>query len=102
MAFRRVGSLRDLPPGQMLELELNEEDRVIVCNVEGALHAMDGICPHRQGPLAQGALQGKMVVCPWHAWEFDCTTGEHDYNPSLKLKLFDVKVEGDDILVDLQ
>lgn len=101
MAFRRVGSISQLPPGQMLELEISEEERVLVCNVDGALHAMDGVCPHRNAPLSQGALQGAMVVCPWHAWEFSCITGEHDYNPELKLKLFPVKVEGGDIWVDL-
>lgn len=101
MPFRRVGSLNELPSGQMLDIELSETERVVVCNVSGTLHAMDGMCPHRQGPLAQGALQGNMVVCPWHMWEFDCRTGEHDYNPAIKLQLYSVKTEGDDILVDL-
>jgi len=101
MAFRRVGSISQLPPGQMLELEISDEERVVVCNVDGKLYAMDGVCPHRNGPLAQGALQGTMVVCPWHAWEFDCISGEHDYNPDLKLKLFPVELQGDEIWVDL-
>ena len=101
MAFRRVGSISQLAPGQMLELEISDEERVVVCNVDGKLHAMDGVCPHRHGPLAQGALQGTMVVCPWHAWEFDCISGEHDYNPDLKLKLFSVEIQGDEIWVDL-
>jgi nitrite reductase/ring-hydroxylating ferredoxin subunit len=61
---------------------------------------MDGICPHRDAPLAQGALHGRMVVCPWHAWEFDCTTGEHDYDPGVRLRCFNVKVEDGDIFVD--
>ena len=84
----------------MLEV-LHGERRIVVCNVAGKLHAMDGVCPHRQGPLAQGALHGTAVVCPWHAWEFDCRTGQHDYNPSIKLETFPVEISNGDILVDL-
>lgn len=100
MAFERVASLADLKPGAMIDVE-RDGRTVVVCNVDGEIHAMDGVCPHRQGPLGQGALHGRMVVCPWHAWEFDCVTGEHDYNPALKQAKFAVRLEGDDILVDL-
>ena len=89
-----------LPPGEILEI-LHGEKRIAICNVDGKLHAVDGVCPHREGPLAQGALHGTAVVCPWHAWEFDCVTGEHDYNPSIKLKTFRVELSGDDILVEI-
>ena len=89
-----------LPPGEMMEF-LNGEKRIAICNVGGTLHAVDGMCPHRDGPLAQGALHGTAVVCPWHAWEFDCVTGEHDYNPSIKLETFRVELSGDDILVEI-
>lgn len=92
--------MSQLPPGSMLEL-LHQDRRIVVCNVDGKLHAMDGVCPHRQGPLGQGALHGSAVVCPWHAWEFDCSTGQHDYNPSIKLDTFRVELSGDDILVDI-
>lgn len=42
-----------------------------------------------------------MVVCPWHAWEFDCVTGQNDYQPDLKQAKYDVRVEGDDVLVEI-
>lgn len=62
---------------------------------------MDGICPHRGGRLAHGALHGATVVCPWHAWEFDCRTGEHDYNPEIRLRTFPVDIRDGNILLDL-
>jgi nitrite reductase/ring-hydroxylating ferredoxin subunit len=74
---------------------------VALCRVGDEIHAVDGICPHNGGPLAHGALHGTTLVCPWHAWEFDCVTGEYDRNPDLLLKKFAVKVEGDEILVDV-
>lgn len=84
----------------MMEFTAGERT-IAICNVGGTLHAVDGICPHRQGPLAQGALHGTTVICPWHAWEFDCESGEHDYNPSLKLQTFRVELSGEDILVEI-
>ena len=72
-----------------------------ICHVDGEVHALEGTCAHKAGPLGQGALHGHMVVCPWHAWEFDCRTGENDRSPDVKVANVPVKVEGDDILIDV-
>lgn len=101
MAFEKIAGPGEVPPGEMLEIA-REDRRFVVCNVEGDLHAMDGLCPHRDGPLAQGALHGRMVVCPWHAWEFDCTTGSHDFNPDLRLRKFAVEQRPDGIYLDIE
>ena len=77
------------------------EDCFALCNVEGQVYAVSGICIHRGGPLGQGALHGTTVVCPWHAWEFDCRTGANDYNPEIIVPTFGVQVVGDDILIDI-
>jgi nitrite reductase/ring-hydroxylating ferredoxin subunit len=100
MAFERLASLAELKPGTMTDFELGDR-LVVICNVGGEVHAMDGRCPHRGGPLGQGALHGQMVVCPWHAWEFDCVTGQNDYNPELRQTKYAVRLDGSDILVDL-
>jgi nitrite reductase/ring-hydroxylating ferredoxin subunit len=100
MAFSPVCTRGQLPPGGLTEVCVDNK-LIALCNVDGSIHALDGTCPHRNGPLGQGALHGKMVVCPWHAWEFDCTTGEHDYNPSIKLATYETKLDGEDILVNL-
>lgn len=89
-----------LTPGTMLEFR-NGEQQVALCNVGGEIHALDNHCPHRGGPLAQGALHGNMVVCPWHAWEFDCTNGVCDFNAEIVVRRYAVRVEGDDVLVDI-
>jgi nitrite reductase (NADH) small subunit len=99
MAFVKVGSLAALPPGSVTEVSLKEASYAI-CNVEGELYALDGVCPHAGGPLGEGNVQGNMVICPWHEWAYDCRTGENDYDPSVKLDRFQVKTDGDDILID--
>ena len=100
MAFRKVASLSSLPPGTLTQIEAGEES-IALCNAGGQVHALDGVCPHAGGPIGQGALHGTTIVCPWHAWEYDCVTGEHDRNPRVRLEKFAVRIEGDDILLDL-
>jgi nitrite reductase (NADH) small subunit len=99
MAFVKVGSLSSLPPGSVTEVTLAENSYAI-CNINGVLHALDGVCPHAGGPLGQGNLQDNMVICPWHEWAYDCRTGENDFDPAVKLDRFAVKADGDDILMD--
>ena len=100
MAFVRVGPLRHLPAGSAMQFEIGE-NAVAVCNVDGTLHAMDGICPHSGGPLGHGALDGHILTCPFHGWEFDCRTGLSEVDEFLKLATYAVKVEDGNILVDL-
>jgi nitrite reductase (NADH) small subunit len=100
MAFVKVGSLQALPPGSVMEAEVGEGTYAI-CNVGGELSALEGICPHAGGPLGQGNVDGDRLICPWHAWEYDCRTGVNDYDENVKLAKFPVKVEGDDILIDV-
>jgi len=99
MAFTKVGSLAALPAGEVLEVEVGGETYAI-CNVEGDLHAVEGKCPHLGGPLGHGALHGHTLVCPWHTWEYDCRTGRNIMDESVGVAAIDVKVEGDDILID--
>jgi nitrite reductase/ring-hydroxylating ferredoxin subunit len=99
MPFVRIGALSDVPPGSVMQAELGENTYAI-CNVGGEVHVLDGICPHSGGPLGEGALHDNMVVCPWHAWEYDCRTGENDFDPNVRVEKFEVRIEGNDILIE--
>lgn len=100
MPLVKVGPRSRLEPGSVMEVCVGEEIYA-VCNVDGALYAVAGACPHNGGPLGHGAMNGYNVVCPWHLWEFDCRTGAYDRDPGLLLRTFPVRVEGDDILLEL-
>ena len=100
MALVKVASLSQLPAGSVMEASIGE-DHFAICNVDGRIQALAGTCPHRGGPLGQWAINGANLTCPWHAWEFDCRTGEHDYNPAVKIATFPAQVSGDDILIDI-
>jgi nitrite reductase (NADH) small subunit len=99
MAFVKVASAADLEPGTMREVTVNGNCYAL-CNAGGDIHAISGVCLHRGGPLADGALHGTSVVCPWHAWEWDCRTGASDFNPDLKLATCPVKIEDGEIWID--
>lgn len=100
MAFVKVGSLKSLPPGSAVQVAIGES-AIAVCNVDGTLHAVDGICPHSGGPLGHGALEGPILTCPFHGWEFDCRTGMSDISEYVKVATYPVRIENDQILVDL-
>jgi nitrite reductase (NADH) small subunit len=98
--WKRIASVRDCPAGQCRELVV--EGRVIaLSNVAGTLFALDGICPHQGGPLGKGLLDGCVLTCPWHGWQFDVRTGQHQANPSIRHPSIPVRVEGDDVFADL-
>jgi nitrite reductase (NADH) small subunit len=100
MPFVKIGSLANLQPGSVMEAEVAGRTYA-VCNSGGALHALDGVCPHAGGPLGQGALHDHMLVCPWHGWEYDCRSGENDFDPTIRVQSFAVRTDGDDILIDV-
>ena len=96
MPLTRIAQLYEITPRQPHPFQ-----NLVLCRVEDQVYAVDGLCPHSGGPLGQGALHGRMLVCPWHAWEFDCTTGEHDRNPACRLKTYPVVIRNGDVLVEL-
>ncbi len=99
--FRKLTSTSELPPpGEAREFTL-EGHTVCVANENGKCSAMDNVCAHRGGPLGQGVVdQGKMV-CPWHGWQFDLVTGKSEQSPTLGVEVYELKIEGNDVLVKL-
>lgn len=93
-----LGLVADIPPGTMRQFQAGD-DKVLVCNLNGTFHAVNGECPHRGAMLGQGQLHGALVVCPWHNWAFDVRTGEGISNPLAKLCRFEVVVAGDKLVI---
>jgi nitrite reductase/ring-hydroxylating ferredoxin subunit len=100
MSFHQVAKVSEIPPGQLREVEVKGQTYVI-CNLDGNFYAIGGVCPHMGGPLGQGELQQTHVVCPWHGWEFDCRTGENDFDPTITAGSYTVKVEDGAIYLDV-
>jgi NAD(P)H-dependent nitrite reductase small subunit len=96
-----VGSLTELPEGSGREVVVGE--RVIALFREGlSVYAIDGMCAHQGGPLAEGKLTDSVVTCPWHGWQYDVRTGRQQITPTICQAIFPVRVEGDRILVQVR
>ena len=99
--FIKIAAKADLP-GEDEAKEFTVGEKIVcVANVEGKLCALDNVCLHRGGPLGQGVIVDGTVVCPWHGWMYNPQTGEPAQNPSLKVAVYPIKVEGDDVMIEL-
>ena len=99
--YVKVMGADELPPGEATERCVGGRPLAIY-NVEGRFYATSNQCMHRGGPLGQGRLDGTVIMCPWHAWTFDVTTGENTVNADLKVACYAVKVEDGQVLVQVE
>jgi nitrite reductase (NADH) small subunit len=94
----RLCAASDAPAdGGLVQVEAAGRE-ICLANVAGVLRAVDNVCPHRQGPLAEGWIENGEVVCPWHGWSFNPETGTCS-NATGAVEAFAVKVQGEDVLI---
>ena len=101
MGFVRAAKIGELPPGTVREFQI-EGKAVALANVEGKIYAINNTCLHRGGPLGQGTLEGNVLTCPWHGWQFDVTSGKVLENPQAGVDCYATELRGEDIFVDLR
>jgi 3-phenylpropionate/trans-cinnamate dioxygenase ferredoxin component len=101
MALVKAAKAGDVPPGRVKVVEVEDEE-VALCNVGGEIYAVANVCTHDDGPLGEGSLLGDEIECPRHGARFDVRTGAVRSLPAIMpIPTFEVKVEGDDIWVDV-
>jgi nitrite reductase/ring-hydroxylating ferredoxin subunit len=100
MARVKIAAVDDVPAGQGRTVEAAGKTLAIF-NVNGTYYAIDNTCSHRGGPLGEGDLEDGVVTCPWHAWQWDVTTGANVNNPAVKVACFSVTVENGAIFIDV-
>ena len=98
-SFIKVATVSEFPDGTGKTVEAGGK-QIALFNAGGKFFAIDNACKHRGGPLGEGELDGTSVICPWHGWEYDITTGANLDDATVKLGCYAVKVEGSDILVE--
>ncbi len=98
--FTKVASTSEIPVGTGKVVDAGGKS-IAVFNSEGTFYAIENTCKHQGGPLGEGSLSGTSVTCPWHGWEYDVTTGSCAMDSSITVQKFDVKVEGQDVLVSV-
>lgn len=99
--FQAVAKLGDIPDGEGRAFPVDGK-LIAIFFQDGKYHAVSDTCPHMGASLATGYLEDGAVLCPWHAWKFCVHDGTWLDNPKGKLRLdnYEVRIEGDDILVE--
>ena len=76
--------------------------RIALFNLGGRFYALDDTCPHAEGPLSEGSIEGEEVECPWHGSRFKIRTGEVTAPPAVEsVARYNVRVTGDDIEIEV-
>jgi nitrite reductase/ring-hydroxylating ferredoxin subunit len=95
----RVASRGDVPKGATLAVEADGES-IFLYNRGGHLHARHALCTHDEASLADGYIEGDCIECPLHQARFHIPTGQVRAPPAVvDLRVFPVRLDGDDILV---
>jgi nitrite reductase (NADH) small subunit len=105
------------PPGRAKMIELGRHRIALFC-LDGRFHALADRCPHRGAPLcsrgqvvtALEVRDGELVTgpehalvrCPWHKWDFEIATGRCAVHPRLRVRRYQVRTEGDELVVSLR
>lgn len=101
MAEARIAATSDVPEGEIRGFEI-EGTPVALANAGGTLKAFRNECTHKHCSLDDGDLEDGAVVCACHGSAFDLETGEVRQPPAKDpIAVYPVRVEGDDVFVDL-
>jgi nitrite reductase (NADH) small subunit len=100
--FVRVAGRSEVPENSAIAVVAGEH-RIALFNAGGVFYAINNACRHLGIPLSAGKIYGTRVICPWHGWEYDFTTGAmvDDDDPAVRVACFKVKVEGDDVFIEI-
>ena len=97
--FRAVASLDEVPPGTMLQIEL-EGQKIVLAHVGERVFALHDQCTHEEFPLSSGELVGQQITCVLHGARFDLETGAPRALPAVRpVKTYEARVEGEEIQV---
>jgi nitrite reductase/ring-hydroxylating ferredoxin subunit len=118
MAEHIVARVEDFPAGARKVIRAGNVE-IGVFNIDGRYYALPNTCVHQYGPVCEGRISGTLVahaetlwrpawvqegeilICPWHALEYDVTTGRCLAYPKLKLRQYPVRVDGEHVVVVL-
>jgi nitrite reductase/ring-hydroxylating ferredoxin subunit len=89
----RLGPIGEIPLGEGRAYAVGGEQIAVFRPRGGGLRAVTAVCPHAGGPLADGQIDGTVVVCPLHLHVYELATGcSRTGQPSLRV--FEVEVDG--------
>jgi nitrite reductase (NADH) small subunit len=91
-------ALAEIPPGEGRTYVVDGRMIAVFHLRDGSVRALPAVCPHRGGPLADGQIDRRQVVCPLHLFAWDLTTGR-SLSGQADLEPYPVRVAGDQIVL---
>ncbi len=98
--YVKVGRVADLANGRVTVVQVDGQ-QIALFHVGGRYYALEATCPHEGGALADGAIEGLRVICPWHGHDFHLKTGECGIDPDLRALTYPVKVHDGHLLIEM-
>jgi nitrite reductase/ring-hydroxylating ferredoxin subunit len=99
-SYVTVARVDDVPAGTLRTVHAADEE-ITLAHCDGGIHATQAHCLHLQGPLGDGMLEGCVLTCPWHGWQYDVRTGENEFDRAIRLRTYEVEVVDGEIRVRL-
>jgi len=94
-------SLEQVKEGQLFGF-VSDDNKILLANLKGKIHATDLICTHADADLSTGFLSEEGVRCPLHLSVFNLDDGKPQNLPAeIPLKTYNVKIDDDEIYVEL-
>ena len=98
--FATVAQKKDLEPGHGKVVEVKGKT-IALFNVGGIFYALNNTCLHMGGPIGEGYLEGNVVTCPWHGWQYNVESGVMEFDRDQKLQTYEVKVDGEEVKIGI-
>jgi nitrite reductase/ring-hydroxylating ferredoxin subunit len=99
--FCKVALVSSIPQGRGLCIQVNGKE-IALFRVNGGIYAIDNLCPHEGGSLADGEIKGKIVTCPLHAWTFDACTGCGIEPGDAQVARYETRIEKEDVFIKMK
>ncbi len=96
--YVKVAERSALREGQALSITVDGRE-IAIFLVNNVVYVIENVCPHQHIPvLAEGELNGTVITCPMHGWQFDLATGR-SVNASSRLTQIEVRIEGNNVMI---
>jgi nitrite reductase (NADH) small subunit len=97
-----VGAVDEIPVGEGRTFAVDGDQIAVFRLRDGSLRAIDAVCPHKGGPLADGLADDRVVVCPLHGHTFDMCTGAEAGGADMAVRSYPVLVVDGSIRITRQ
>lgn len=95
-----VAKVADLPNMAKKQVTIDGQELLLI-NLKGTIYAVEAECPHQGAPLAGALLKESYLSCPRHGYRFELKDGSCKDHPEFTLKTWPVRIEDNEIIVDL-